>query len=319
MGGTRQSLWSKVLCSQDYEGSDWFPVTVNLSNYAGQSVSLVWQLQTNTTGQSTFAVDDVSLGSGGTPATPTPSPSPSPNATATPSSATATPAATATPSQSGGISGRVTYKGNAANNITVKLLRCLLLENTCTVVSTAKTNTNGQYLFTNLSSLKTNESYIAGYANGPDGGNTVDANYLSYWRSFAIISYTAGAAADGGSFDIADIKLIAPVDNSTKSPPITFSWASRGVAGDSYAWGLSQLPGPFSYELCRSAAQSTTSFVATEALGAQCLINYNTVYAWYVYVGKADGSAYGLSHDYRKITVGLPAVANAAPAPVASQ
>ena len=170
------------------------------------------------------------------------------------------------------------------NNIILKLLRCIVPENSCTVVSTAKSTANGQYLFSSLASLKTNEAYVAGYVNGPDGGNTDDANYLSYWRSFLIISYTAGSAAAGGSFDIADIKLIAPVDNSTKSPPITFSWASRGVAGDSYAWGLSQVPGAFSYEVCRSDALSTTSFVATEALGSQCLINYNTVYVWYVYI-----------------------------------
>jgi hypothetical protein len=304
VGGSRQPVWSKVLCSQDYEGASWFPVTVSLASYAGQSVAVVFQLQTNTTGHSTFAIDDVALSTGSSAPTPTPTSTPPPNATAT--ATPATPAATPTTSTSGGITGKVTYNGIGIGNITVRLVRCVPQSNSCTIAQTITTNASGNYLFTGVPALRTPEIYFVGYQNGLDGGNTDNPNYLAYWRSFNITSYAAGASADGGSFDIADIKLNTPPHNASLGAPITFSWSGRGIAGEAFAWGLYSTNELINYEVCNSGALSSTTFVATEALAGQCLIYFNVVYNWYAYVGKADGSAYGRSYNVRNITVKPP-------------
>jgi hypothetical protein len=299
VSGVRQQVWSKVLCSQDYEGSSWLPVTVGLASYAGQSVALVLQLQTNTTGQSTFAIDDVAIGAGGSAPTATPASTPSPNATPTP-----TPMPTS--ATGSGISGKVSYNGIGIGNITVRLVRCVLQSNSCTIAQTITTNASGNYLFTGVPALRTPEVYFVGYQNGLDGGNTDNPNYLAYWRSFNITSYAAGASADGGSFDIADIKLTAPASNASLGAPITFSWSGRGLAGEAFAWGLYTTNELINYEVCNSGALNNTTFVATEALAGQCLIYFNVVYNWYAYVGKADGSAYGRSYNVRNITVKPP-------------
>jgi hypothetical protein len=301
-GGARQNVWTRVLCSQEYEGSAWFPVNVNVAAYAGQTVALVFQLQTNTTGQSTFAIDDVSLGAGG--AVPTSTPTTPPGVTATPTPA-ASPSPTSPP-QNVGISGRVTSQGSAVNNITIGLIRQNSVSGQRDIVATTKTNSNGQYLFPNVATLRSPDVYVVIYYNGIDGGNTDNPNYLAYWRSFAITTYNLGSAADGGSFDIADVKLTSPADNAALSAPLTFSWASRGVAGDAYAWAIATLPVESSYEICRSAVLTAPNYELNQRTYSDCSLTTATVYGWYVYVGKADGSAYGQSHDFRRITFNPP-------------
>ena len=182
-------------------------------------------------------------------------------------------------------------------------------------MATAKTDSNGKYLFPNVATLHSPDNYVVGYLNGINGGNTDNPNYLLYWRSFFITSYSMGTAANGGSFDIADIKLTSPLDNASKAAPTTFSWANRSVAGDSYSWAIATLPAESSYEMCHSAALTATNYELNQRTYGECILQIATAYGWYVYVGKADGSAYGQSHDYRTITF-LPPTANQSDAPV---
>jgi photosystem II stability/assembly factor-like uncharacterized protein len=231
--------------------------------------------------------------SGGSTSTPTPTPTQPAGNTATP-----TPTPT-TGSGAGGINGKVLYQGSEVGGITLSLYKCNSTF-TCNEVATTQTGSAGQYLFDNPDTLTSGDSYHVYYDN-PVPGND---DYLSFWRSFDISSYTAGSTADGGTFDIADIKLSSPVNEATVSLPSTFSWQSRGVSGDAYSIAFSDVPVVnFSSELCYTALQSGTSFIFTEPFGGSCGMSFGTEYAWYVYVAKgAWANGYGGSRFYRNVT-----------------
>jgi hypothetical protein len=192
----------------------------------------------------------------------------------------------------------VLYQGAGVSGITLALLRCTS-PSSCTAVDAVQPQSNGQYQFDNPDTLAAGESYHVYYDNPLPGNN----NYLSFWRSFDIDSYTSGATADGGTFDIADVKLSSPSDNATVTLPQTFSWLSRGVSGDVYSFAVSDVPVTLSSELCFTALQSGLSFSFTEPFGGGCGMSFGTEYAWYVYVSKgAWANGYGGSRFYRYVT-----------------
>jgi hypothetical protein len=95
------------------------------------------------------------------------------------------------------------------------------------------TDSSGLYNFPYLPSAGT-FGYQVTYRNGPAGGNPVDERYLRYWQEPMIADYDYAQRIHGGSFDIANLQLTAPAAGATVAVPVTFTWQSRGVAGEQY-------------------------------------------------------------------------------------
>ena len=81
-GTAQEALWTLILCSNNYESNNWMAKSVDVSRFAGKTISILFRSQTNAQGPSELVIDDVSLSTSGTAATPTPTTPP--NATATP-------------------------------------------------------------------------------------------------------------------------------------------------------------------------------------------------------------------------------------------
>ena len=90
-----------------------------------------------------------------------------------------------------------------------------------------ETAADGSYLFDSVSSLGSGQAYEVLYIN--DAGND---DYLSVWYGPLIQGYTADSRRSGGDFDIADVTLGDPQHTSSLPLPVTFTWQTRGRAGD---------------------------------------------------------------------------------------
>ncbi len=134
-----------------------------------------------------------------------------------------------------GISGKVLYKGVGIAGITVRLEVCVP-SLPCEAKVSTQTDANGNYNFPYAPSQSGFFSYQVTYTNGPDGGNASDSRFLSYWQvsKSALISYSYAERLAGGTFDIADVELIAPANGTELPVPVTFSWKSRDIAGEKY-------------------------------------------------------------------------------------
>jgi hypothetical protein len=201
----------------------------------------------------------------------------------------------APPPPAGAISGQVRFKGGPAAGVVLQLRKCI--SNTCSTALTTTTDANGNYRFAGAPTLQANELYYVQFSNDPESGNAADPARLAVWWSRDITTYAAGSSADGGSFDIADVELIAPPDDATVGLPSTFSWTRRGVPNDRYSLAFAREGGE---EVCYTNLSEATSVVLDEALRADCNLNFNTPYEWYVYVADGDWSnGFGLSYYYQ--------------------
>ncbi len=67
-------------------------------------------------------------------------------------------------------------------------------------------------------------------------------------------------------------------------------------------------------ELCYSNLQEGTSFVVDEAVRAECTLNFDTAYRWYVYVANGDwNGGVGLSYFYQNVILRPQAASQASP------
>lgn len=132
------------------------------------------------------------------------------------------------PSGTPGIYGRVTVDGTPAVDIELDLRAHLGSE---TTVITTTTDVDGHYVFADPPSLPFGAAYYVRYVNA-----TGDPNHVWVWFGPNVETYTAGDSVFGGEFDIADIVLESPPAGATRTPPVTFKWAPRDVARDSYRW-----------------------------------------------------------------------------------
>ncbi len=220
-------------------------------------------------------------------------PTPTPTRTPTSVSATATPTRTPTP-VSASISGRVTAAGSGAGGLTLQLLGC---SSGCAVVGSGVTAGNGNYSFTGLAAPGPGEYYVVRYING-GGVNTFNANYLGYWLTKAISTLPAANL----NFDIRDVALQAPAHNTNAYLPITFSWASRSIGTDRFAWATSYSGTQF---CTQSSPQNATSFTLDLTAATSCGMYTLTPYDWYVYVtnGANFNNGYGISGFARTYTI----------------
>ena len=255
----------------------------------------------------------------GTPsATPTPTgtPSATPTPTSTPSAAVVvprayfplivynlppTPTPTSTPSRTptplpAGIYGAVTYKGTPAAQIPLTLL----FYNGTAWGSTpepTKTAPDGSYLFGSVSSLGSGQAYEVEYVN--DVG---DPKYLSVWYGPQIQGYTAGSRRSGGDFDIANVTLLSPPhsyppDDTFRSLPVTFTWQTRGLAGDSYGWVLFEVES--NHELWKTGNLGDTATYTLTGLPPGT--TFDKRYGWFVRVYSGE-NGFGESYYYHAIT-----------------
>ena len=95
--------------------------------------------------------------------------------------------------------------------------------------ATTTTGADGHYCFTGVSSLGAGQIYNVEYSNPAD-----DPADLWNWFANKITAYTAGGAAPGGDFDVADIALTSPSNGAIVTLPAQFCWTPRNVPSDNY-------------------------------------------------------------------------------------
>jgi hypothetical protein len=189
-----------------------------------------------------------------------------------------------------GISGRVTYQGNPISGITIELGLCNSDNSSCSLISTTTTQSGGYYQFTSAPSLGSGLHYAVDY------WNSTNAAYVNYCGGIDLNSYTAGNAAAGGSFDIANIPQVSPPNGGNVALPYTFQWTPRvGVPSDIYLFeywnsGFWWASPPLGY-----VSQYTLNSLASgSSLGA--------TYYWDVAVRSPDGSICWSFDQHRAVT-----------------
>ena len=196
-----------------------------------------------------------------------------------------------------GINGTVTYNGAAAANINL-ILRYYNGSSWSIWGSPVTTDSNGDYTFTGVPSLGSGEVYYVLYDNG-DNDNLDVTDYLAAWWSYQIPSYTAGASAAGGDFDIANFTHVSPGSSATVTLPQTFTWTRRSTTtDDSYTFNLFDFddgdPAFESPKLGYADSYNLTSLPAG--------FDYDTEYAWYMAVYAPD-DGFGISYWARFVTI----------------
>ena len=204
----------------------------------------------------------------------------------------------ATPPVSG-ISGQVTFNGSGVGNLMLNLIKYDGMSESRYMTTT--TQADGSYSFAGAGNLTSGQYYYVRYWNGSSGGNTPNTNYVVYWFGPTLTSYTAGANASGGNWDIANVSLVSPSDGGTLALPVTFQWTPRGIAEDNYIWALFDLD---TFAECWGPYQTTGSLTLNSTGFSNCGLSYSVEYGWYVYViaGNAWSYGYGASYYYRTIT-----------------
>ena len=230
---------------------------------------------------------------------------PAANPTATPTP-TRQPA-TATPASRSGIYGQVRYQGDGIGGINLLLRSCPVgggCDLATSIAAKAISDDAGYYRFTGVPALPAGQVYFVYYYNHPDGGNNPDDRFLWRWYGPDITSYAAGASLAGGDFDIADLLLTGP-DTASTSLPATFTWASRNIAGERYAWEL--FDPATGATLCGSDPADDLAFTLTAATFTDdCGGSYGVEYGWFAWAVQGatwqDNQGFGDSYYYTSIT-----------------
>lgn len=195
-----------------------------------------------------------------------------------------------------GIYGRVTYQGTPVAGIHLAL-RFYNGSSWSTALTTV-TGTDGSYRFDGAPSLSSGQRYYVRYANGEDG-NADDPRYLFVWQSYGIESYTAGASAPGGDFDIANIQLVSPLPGAQVSLPQTFQWTRRSATTtDSYELNLFDPVDSDPWWWTDPPLGYVGSYTLTSLPPG---MSTGTGYGWNVWVYSPDGGT-GISYYFRWVT-----------------
>jgi hypothetical protein len=195
-----------------------------------------------------------------------------------------------------GIYGHITYQGSPVTNTQVELWRCDYNGTNwiCSSLNalTTTTDLDGYYQFTSAPSLQVDQKYRVRFLKDAPG-------YLSWWDSFSIYTYTAGQTIAGGTFDVADITLLAPADGITATLPLHFQWIPRpATPSDSYQVGLvNYSAGGYWYSPLVGYSDSYT--LTNPPPGFNPGVNY----MWGIWAVAPDGGS-GLSRQGRAFTVG---------------
>jgi N-acetylneuraminic acid mutarotase len=173
------------------------------------------------------------------------------------------------------------------------------------------TDSSGKYDFVDQPALASGDIYNAAYYN-KEGNNT----RLGYCQKAYMTSY-AGGTVWGGDFELQNVVMQSPGGGSSISPPYTFCWTSRGIAGDNYYLRLWDSSG--SGEYWYDAGANTCYTLNSLPSGWACGVSYY----WGVGVtnNPQDGNDLCLSRYYRAVTLACSAASSAAadPAPQVRQ
>lgn len=195
-------------------------------------------------------------------------------------------AGSVTPPGGGSITGLIEDAGSAASDVTVALIK--RAGSSDSQVSTATTDADGRYTFSNVAALGGGESYFVQFVN------ETDANRLFYWRTKLVAALSG--VVDLGVFDISNVALIYPIDDAVSTLPETFYWSPRGISGDSYVF---RLYGDNGSPFASSAPLGDVSSFDMTSLPSG--FSYDTPYAWEVEIKAPDGG-YGISFEFYVIT-----------------
>jgi hypothetical protein len=186
--------------------------------------------------------------------------------------------------------GSVTFHSVPVSNVAITLFRCCIFVHPVgwIQIQVTTTNANGVYNFTGVPGMSAAEgsTYIAYYNNV--GG---DPARVSSWATHAITSYMTDTTVYLGSFDLANVPLLAPSDNAVVSLPTTFRWVPRSeFPSDNYALAINVFPGTwYSNRLPYSGSY---------------VLNENPVgwgsYEWHIEIFAPDGGV-GTSFEQRGV------------------
>jgi uncharacterized repeat protein (TIGR01451 family) len=196
----------------------------------------------------------------------------------------------AAPAPGLGIRGRVTVGGAAASAVSLALR--FYNGAAWSTWGTATTDASGNYAFTGAPTLGAGQSYCVRYDNGLSSNTR-----LSFWQAPLLTSYSAGATANGGSFDVANVALTSPTGGLILPLPVTFQWGIRSAtSSDSYEFHI------FDYAFGSGKAWSPLlGYVGQYTLTAlPAGLSYPNTFGWYVRVYGPDGG-YGESYYFQTI------------------
>jgi TolB protein len=203
-------------------------------------------------------------------------------------------------SNSGGISGKVTFQGAAAANLGLDLR--WWDGATWTTRSSTTTRADGSYQFNSAPPLSAGQAYYVRYLNSPSAPNP-GSGYLYAWYGGKIGSYTAGSSVPGRDFDVKDIGLVSPNSGASVTLPAQFCWEARGVAGDNYRLAF--------YNPETDTAGYTSllgSATCTTISGLPQGWNAGVQYEWWVNVYQGsnpdlNANNYGTCYSYHLVTI----------------
>lgn len=190
-----------------------------------------------------------------------------------------------------GICGRVTLNGAPVSNVYLELR--FFNGSQWSTLMTTLTDSNGNYAFTGVPSLRPGQRYFVRYYNFAG-----ILGRLRVWGTRELTSYTEGMAVHIGDFDIADVPLVAPFGNVTVSLPYTFQWTPRPAApSDSYSLAIydptDMDPYAYTNPLGYVGNVNVTHLPPGFSPGVQ--------YRWEVLIWSPDGGV-GISREARNIT-----------------
>ncbi|HUN24038.1 MAG TPA: hypothetical protein PK299_12995 [Anaerolineales bacterium] len=188
-----------------------------------------------------------------------------------------------------GVSGWVTFEGNAISGIIVTLQR--EQGGTWSNLLTVVTNAAGEYAFPSAPALGVGEKYRVVYSN------STDYTKLRYWQTEALSSYTAQQNVQLTSFDVSDIALLTPANGSVLSPTaFSLTWQVR-AASPSDVYQVYFYNTIFQ-KVAESSPVGYAGSVSFTALPSG--LNPNTDYQWGVTIAMGDGR---MGESYYRRTV----------------
>ena len=156
--------------------------------------------------------------------------------------------------------------------------------------ATATTDSSGNYQFTNLPSLGTDQHFYVRWYNTND-----DSSRLWTWGCWSITSSTTDLNAYQCDFDLENVVLVSPSNGASVSLPHSFYWNTRGITTDDYELNIADRSDydPYWYNSVGYVGNYTLSSLPTGfSLGEE--------YGWWMWVYGPDG--YGVSYYYRNVT-----------------
>jgi hypothetical protein len=160
--------------------------------------------------------------------------------------------------------------------------------------ATTTTDSAGHFTFQNAPSLGPGQKYYVLYQN-----TAGTAGRLWVWGTRALTSYTAGSSEEFGNFDIADIPLVAPPNDTTVALPYTFQWTPRpATPSDTYELDIYDPTDLVPYFYTNPPLGYVGSYTLSKLpAGFKLWVKY----LWEIWVYSPDGG-YGISYEARLVT-----------------